>query len=145
MAQSPYLRAFFGTGDDPVQLDTIYEVHNTQDENFALSTSLGQINENSYNNAAVINAGDNYSLRMLTMYPGWHNTNHFSQKDISTAANFAVLATGYNNGYLKETGGAGAVGYNDTHTWKIAFAFTYIGFFALILLTMSVAAVIFKT
>jgi hypothetical protein len=145
LAQSPYLRAFFGTGDKPVQLDTIYEVHNTKDENFALSTSLGVINENSYNNAAVINAGDSYSLRMLTMYPGWHNTNHFSQKDISTAANFAVLATGYNNGYLKETGGTGAVGYNDTHTWKTAFAFTYIGFFALILLTMSVAAVIFKT
>ena len=142
---SPPVRTFFGTGEENVQLDTLYAATMSTDEEVQLSTVLGSFGENSWSDSAVMDASDNLSLRMLTMYPGWHNTNHFTQKDIATAANFAVLATGFNNGYLSETNGAGAASFNDTKTWQVAVASNVIGFFTLILLTVSVAAALFRT
>ena len=145
LPQTPSMRAFFGTGEEPVQIDTLYAVSMSDTEDAVGSTVLGTIGADSWNDAAVQEASQNLSLRMLTMYPGWHNTNHYCAKDISLVANFAVLATGFNNGYLSQTGGDGAAAFNDTGSWKLAHFMTTVGFIAVILLAMSVAGFLFGT
>lgn len=145
LATSPYMRAFFGTGDDAVPSDILLSVNDSANEEPVLSTVLGQINENSWADKNVQEASQNHSLRMFTTFTGWHNTNHYSEKNINSVANFAVLATGYNNGYLSETGGAGAVAYDDTNTFKLYYAATVLGFIALITMTVSAAVLIFKS
>ena len=102
---SPLTRAFFGTGEDNVQLDTLYRVNLSPTGENVPSDILGNFGADNFEDEQIQEASQNASLRMLTMYPGWHNTNHYSQKDIETSVNFAVLATGFNNGYLSETGG----------------------------------------
>lgn len=142
---SPFMRAFFGTGDETVQSDILYSVNDSANEEAVLSTVLGQINEDSWADENVQEAMQNHSLRMFTTFTGWHNTNHYNEENINAVANFAVLATGYNNGYLSETGGAGAAAYDDTNTWKLYYAATVIGFIALITMTVSVAVLIFRS
>lgn len=142
---SPYMRAFFGTGDEAVQSDILYSVNDSVNEEAVPSTVLGQINEDSWADESVQAAMQNHSLRMFTTFTGWHNTSHYNEKNINAVANFAVLATGYNNGYLAETGGAGAVAYDDTNSWKPYYIATVFGFIALITMTVSAAVLIFKS
>ena len=145
LPQTPSMRAFFGTGDAPVELDMLYAVNDADDENALPSTELGTINNGSWKDPAVQEASAKHSLRMLTMYPGWHNTNHYSQKNIHSVVNFAVLATGFNNGYISETGGTGAAAFEDTRTWFSYRVLSVFAFLALLLLILSFAAVLFKT
>lgn len=143
LATTPSMRLFFGTGDETVQLETLYAANMPTTEETVPSTVIGKFGAESLSDAAVLQAGEDLTLRMLTMFTGWHNTNHFCQKDIQNAVNFAVLATGYNNGYIAETNGAGGAAFDDCSSWKVAYAFTWIAFIALIVLALSFAAILF--
>ena len=142
---SPLTRAFFATGKDEVQLDTLYRVNISANDENVPSDILGSFKIDSIEDEQVQEASQDASLRMLTMYPGWHNTNHYSQKDIETSVNFAVLATGFNNGYLSETGGTNAADFYDTQTWKVAYACNVVAFFALIAMVVSFTITLFRT
>lgn len=132
------VRDLFGTGDAAVERSTLYSVVNSEDESPVQSKVVGAFDANCLNSAAAKEAAENNSLRLLVQFPGWHNTNHFNQTCISTVANFAVLATGYNNGY----DGSKSIGFNDTHTWGATYAANTIAFFALILLALCLAVIV---
>lgn len=139
------MRAAYGTGDEPVKLDTLYSANMSSTEEPVLSTIIDDFDETSWQDSAVQEAAANNSLRLLVMFPGWHNTNHYSQKDISSVANFLCIAAGYNNGYISETGGANAIGFNDTHTWQTTVAANAVAFFTLIVFAVALLGVLFKT
>lgn len=140
LPQAAATRALFGTGDETVELSTLYSVNRSDTTEQALSTNLGAFDENSWSDASVQQAADQKTLRSLIMYPGWHNSNHYSQDDIASIANFISIATGYNNGYVAETGGVGAVSFDDTQTWKLTHGANTIAFFALLVLAVALAA-----
>ena len=135
-------RALCGTGDDAVELGMLYSVNRSDTEETVLSTKLGQFDAENIKNPQVVEAAANKTLRLLVMFPGWHNTNHYNHIDISTIANFISLATGYNNGYVAETGGAGAVAFEDTNTWKLNHGANTVAFYTLLVLAAALAAVL---
>ena len=145
LPEAEITRTFYGTGEEPVALDTLYSVNMSSTEERLASTVIGAFDENSWQDAAVQEAAANKTLRLLVMYPGWHNTNHYSGTDISTVANFMSIAAGYNNGYISETGGENAVAFGDTSTWKTTVAFNAIAFIAAIIFCVSLLAVLLRT
>lgn len=145
LASAELIRLVYGTGEENVQYDTLYSVNMTASEEQPASTVIGSFDENSWQNSEVQAAAENKSLRLLSSYTGWHNTSHYSQKDISNVANFMCIASGYNNGFISETGGANAVDFNDTHTWKTTVAANAVAFFTLIVFAAALLGILLKT
>ncbi len=139
------IRALYGTGEDAVELGMLYSVNMSSTEEQLLSTALGEFNADTWAGEEAAQAAADKSLRLMVMYRGWHNTSHYSQLDISTVASFMTLSTGFNNGYVAETGGSGAIGFDDVGTWKVTTAGNAVAFFALIIFALSFLCAVIKT
>ena len=138
------LRAVFGTGEENVERDTLYSISLATGDQPAQSTVITSFDENSRNNQAVYEAANRYSLRLLVQFPGWHSANTRQQKNIDCIVEFASLATGYNNGYLTDTGGAGAAPMGDT-AWRIYDVANVVSFFTLLVLAGVIAVLMLRS
>ncbi len=111
-------RLLYGTGEEDIGNLTLYSVNLSDNDQQAASDVLETMDGESWKDETVRAAADAGTLRMLYEFTGWHTANYHNQGNIDAVVEFACISTGYNNGYLAETGGDGAVSMGDS-TWRI--------------------------
>lgn len=138
------LRAVFDTGVENVERDTIYSINLSSNDQPTQSTVISGFDEACRDNPDVRKAAENYSLRLLVQFPGWHAANTRQQKNIDCIVEFASLATGYNNGYLTDTNGTGAAPMGGT-AWRVYDVANVISFFTLLVLVGVIAVLMLRS
>lgn len=136
-------RLLYGTGEEDISNLTLYSINLSDNDQQVASDIVGTIDGESWKDETVRAAADAGTLRMLYEFTGWHTANYHNQGNIDAVVEFACISTGYNNGYLAETNGTGAVSMGDA-TWRTYEVANVVALGALLVLICVIAIVMLR-